>query len=638
MVLRQPLFDAAHQALAHVIFERMIWDQLGLNPVRLWFVSPSMAPVLRPAAGVRPGTLAVENQGHCQQKVLSVLCTFALASVRGQGQAEQIARRVSGYRTPGIKWLLALVISTGLVLGAQVVAVSLPTSIGAAVLPDLTDHKWPDCALGAPRAQSIDRRRTLILHDRGNVGSDAGAAYATLMANLASHFGPVKVARAASYRPGDMLSHDLLVYVGTGYGEKLPNALLRDVNSGDRPVLWLKQNIDQLAPEETFYRTYGWLWNDFDGPSRFEIRYKRARLEPSDAGAGLTTVSKLDRNRVRVLATAEAAGKSFPLALHSKQLTYIADLPLGSNLTQDASLALTDLLHDLVPGADPAILDRRRALVRIEDIGPMSDPDHLKDIAEAMKDQGVPYSIAVYPVYVGPIIRGRQKTVRLADRPEVVRAIVEMLDGGATLVSHGYSHQFGNRKNPLSGESGADYEFFLAHLDARGNVVYEGTVPGDSEGWAENRIDQALEELRLAGLPKPRIFNVPHYAASPADYAAISSRFPARYDRGTYFAPDWNGSAAPSAYMSEQAAPYLIRDSYGSLVVPENLGYVSDPSRNTSGPNTKSDVLAGAAVLLSVRDSVASFFYHPFLGSGNLLDIVGEMRRMGYTFVSPCEL
>jgi uncharacterized protein YdaL len=545
---------------------------------------------------------------------------------------------VRGYRTPGITWLLALVISTGLVLGAQVAAVSLPTSISAAVLPDLTDHKWPDCAVGVPRAQSIERRRTLILHDRGNVGSDAGAAYATLMANLASHFGPVKVARAASYRPGDMMSHDQLVYVGTGYGERLPNALLKDVNSGDRPVLWLKQNIDQLAQQTTFYRTYGWLWNDFDGPSRFQIRYKRARLQPSDAGAGLTTLSKLDRNRVRVLAMAEVGGKSYPWAVHSKQLTYIADLPLGSNLTQDASLALTDLLHDLVPGPDSANWDRRRALVRIEDIGPMSDPKHLKDIAKALKDQGVPYSIAVYPVYVGPIIRGRQKTVRLSDRPEVVRAIVEMLDGGATLVLHGYSHQFGNRKNPLSGESGADYEFILAHLDSRGNVVYESAVPGDSQRWAEDRLDQALEELRLAGLPRPRLFNVPHYAASPADYAAISSRFPARYDRGTYFAPDWDGSAPPSAYMSQQAAPYLIRDSYGSLVVPENLGYVSDPLNNTSGPNTKSDLLAGAAVLLSVRDSVASFFYHPFLGSSGLMDIVGEMRRMGYTFVSPCEL
>ena len=52
----------------------------------------------------------------------------------------------------------------------------------------------------------------------------------------------------------------------------------------------------------------------------------------------------------------------------------------------------------------------------------------------------------------------------------------------------------------------------------------------------------------------------------------------------------------------------------------------------------KSDLLAGASALLSVRDSVASLFYHPFLGTSHLVDIVREMRRMGYNFVSPCEL
>ena len=545
---------------------------------------------------------------------------------------------MKGYRTPVITWLLALAISTGLVLGAQVLAVALPPSIGAAVLPNLSDHRWEDCAVGAPAGQSVGHRRTLILHDRGNVGSDAGAAYATLMANLASHFGPVKVARASSYHIGDMLPYDFLVYLGTGYGERLPKALLKDVNSGERPVLWLKQNIDQLQPEQTFYRTYGWLWKDFDGPSNFKIRYQRALLDPSDSGAGLTTFSKLDKNRVRVLATAELGGNSVPWAVHSRRLTYIADLPLGSDLTHDASLALSDLLYDVAPSGDPTILGRHRALVRIEDIGPMSDPQDLKDIAEAMKRDGIPYSIAVYPVYIGPIVRGRQKIVRLADRPEVVRAIVKMLDGGATLVAHGYTHQFGNRRNPRTGESGADYEFFLSHLNNQGNVVYDGAVPGDSESWAQERLDKAFAELRDVGLPRPRLFNVPHYAASPADYAAISTRFPARYDRGSYFAPGWNDAEHVSAYMSEQAAPYLIRDSYGSLVVPENLGYISDPAGTASGPNTKSDILAGAAALLSVRDSVASFFYHPFLGSTNLVDIVDQMRRMGYDFISPCEL
>jgi hypothetical protein len=250
---------------------------------------------------------------------------------------------VKRYRTPVITWLLAFAISTGLVLGAQILAVVLPTSFGAAVLPNLSEHKWQNCAVGAPAGQSIGHRRTLILYDRGNVGSDAGIAYATLMGNLASHFGPVKLARASSYRVGDMLPHDLLVYLGTGYGERLPKALLKDVNSGKRPVLWLKQNIDQLQPEQTFYRTYGWLWKDFDGPSKFNIRYKGAVLDPSASGAGLTTLSKLDKDRVQVLATAEVGGNSVPWAVHSKKLTYIADLPLGSDLTQDASLALSDL-------------------------------------------------------------------------------------------------------------------------------------------------------------------------------------------------------------------------------------------------------------------------------------------------------
>jgi len=134
------------------------------------------------------------------------------------------------------------------------------------------------------------------------------------------------------------------------------------------------------------------------------------------------------------------------------------------------------------------------------------------------------------------------------------------------------------------------------------------------------------------------MFNVPHYAASPADYAAIRNTFAARYDRGQYISPAWDGTPPVAPYIYEQSTPYLIRDSYGSLVVPENLGYLADPSEHVSGPNTRTDLLAGARALLTVRDSVASFFYHPFLASGELVDLVRQLRAMGYTFTSPCEL
>ena len=479
----------------------------------------------------------------------------------------------------------------------------------------------------------------MILHDEDAEGDRGGAIEATLMANLASHFGRTTVAEVRHYRADDMLRYDALIYLGSLYQQRLPEAFVRDVDSGRRPVLWLKENIDQLAQPHVFLRHYGWLWRDFDGPNDFTVNYKGTVLRQSGAGVGLTTFAALDRNHVQVLATASAPGlEPVPWAVTSKHLTYVGDIPLGTTSSQDASLALADLLHDLLPKSDPAHLDRHRALVRIEDVGPMSNPADLLAIAEAMKAEQVPYSIAVYPLYVGPIVNGRQKVVRLAERPQVVRAIVEMLDSGASLVLHGYTHQFGDRMNPRSGESGTDYEFFLAHLDGAGNVVYDGPVPGDSEIWAQGRLDKALTELHDLGLPRPSMFNVPHYAASPADYAAINDSFAARYDRGQYFSPEWDGTPPVSPYIFEQSTPYLIRDSYGSLVVPENLGYISDPLETASGPNTTQDVLAGAGALLTVRDSVASFFYHPFLGSTKLVDLVVQLKKMGYTFTSPCEL
>ncbi len=319
----------------------------------------------------------------------------------------------------------------------------------------------------------------------------------------------------------------------------------------------------------------------------------------------------------------------------SKHLTYVADMPLGTTSTHDASLALADLLHDVLPRPTSEPVKPHRALVRIEDVGPMSDPAELRAIVTALRAESVPFSFTVYPVYVGPIVNGRQKTVSLSERPQVVRAIIEMLDSGGTMVSHGYTHQFGDRKNPRSGESGTDYEFFLAHLDEDGEVVYDGPVPGDSVEATQQRLDKALAALTDLGLPRPKMFTVPHYAASPSAYTAIETRFAARYDRGQYFSPAWDGTPPAAPYLYEQATPFMTRDGYGSLVVPENLGYIADVSPTAQGLNTKADVLAGAKALLTVRESVASFFYHPFLGSTELVGLVRQLKAMGYTFVSP---
>ncbi len=64
------------------------------------------------------------------------------------------------------RWLLAFVVSAGLVISAQAMVSPLPASIVVLTLPDLRDHEWAGCASGAPAAGSVERRRILILHDR----------------------------------------------------------------------------------------------------------------------------------------------------------------------------------------------------------------------------------------------------------------------------------------------------------------------------------------------------------------------------------------------------------------------------------------------------------------------------------------
>ena len=125
--------------------------------------------------------------------------------------------------------------------------------------------------------------------------------------------------------------------------------------------------------------------------------------------------------------------------------------------------------------------------------------------------------------------------MRLRDAPDVVDAIRYMLKRGGTLVLHGFTHQYRDVRNPYDGVTGQDYEFFRAHLGADGGVVLDGPVPEDSGSWALARVDEALRAFDEAGLPRPVIFEYPHYAGSADDSFAIATRFDTVYQRETYF-------------------------------------------------------------------------------------------------------
>jgi hypothetical protein len=80
-----------------------------------------------------------------------------------------------------------------------------------------------------------------------------------------------------------------------------------------------------------------------------------------------------------------------------------------------------------------------------------------------------------------------------------------------------------------------------------------------------------------------------------------------------------------------------VRDVYGSVVIPENLGNISE-AFNTNEARTAQDVVDAAAAMSVVRDGVASTFIHPFLPLSQFEAVVDGIEAQGFRFVSPYDI
>ena len=203
---------------------------------------------------------------------------------------------------------------------------------------------------------------------------------------------------------------------------------------------------------------------------------------------------------------------------------------------------------------------------------------------------------------------------------------------------HGYTHQYGDEPNPLTGRSADDFEFLRVYFEGE-HLVYEGPVPDDSIQWVDDRIDLAADELEVVGLPQPQIFEFPHYGASENAYEVVSRRFAARYDHTQVFSDAWDGEPPMTPYLFRISAPYLVRDTYGTVTIPETLGfYDAAAAASDAGESTVQQMLTQAETLSVVRGGVASLFFHPYLGADILEEIVDGLSASGHEFVSPCDL
>ena len=492
-------------------------------------------------------------------------------------------------------------------------------------------------------SQPTSAPRALVLYDKGGDWGHLGELYAMNVSNLVGHFGTATAKPVADYVAGEMRNYDAVVYVGSTWDESIPTTFLDEVVAETRPVLWINRNIWQLAGRVGFTEKYGWHWARFDEEDVQQVRYKGQILkrDPNNP-RGIMDYTYLDSSKIKVIAEAvRPDGTTFPWALKSENLTYIGESPLSYVGESDRYLILADMLFDLLA---PQTVERHRALVRLEDVGCDADPDGLRAIADYLYSQRVPFSFGVYAWYKNPMGTdngGVPESVKLSDvacRP-VVSALKYMVSRGGTMLMHGYTHQLdGLSANPYNGRSGDDFEFFTAHVDENDYVRFDGPVPGDSYDWALGRMRSAAGEFKRAKLATPTIWEFPHYAGSAVDYKAAASMFTTAYERRLYFKGVLSGGVVDHSKMVGQFFPYVVKDVYGTKVLPENLGNIETESYNHHPVTLPDELVARARRNLVVRDGFASFFYHPHLGVDLLRQTVEGIKGLGYTFVSPTSL
>jgi uncharacterized protein YdaL len=425
------------------------------------------------------------------------------------------------------------------------------------------------------------------------------------LAALLGHFQvSTTVVGANDYQPRSIEANDITFYVGFSASNNVPAKFLDDMIRTEKSVVWLNTGFREACQRPDFRRHWGFVVNRFDSTSQFvSVRHNQmlfAKGEPN-----LNIVEITDRRNVTVVATAQSVGgkRDVPYIVHAGNLIYVADSPFASAGSTDRYLLFADLLHDILGEQHEEA--GHSALIRIEDVNPMENPDRLREIADMLSGRGIPFLVGVSPFYVNP---GEGIRVSLSDKPDLVDALKYMVQNGGTIVMHGVTHQY-------RGITGSDYEFWD---ESSNGPIKDETVEGISR-----KMDSGIQEFMRNGL-YPLIWETPHYTASTKFYQTIVK----------YFSSAMEQRLSIEDFDFSQFFPYIIyHDLYGQRVYPENLGYVPLDDDIEKGRASVKAIVDGARAHLAVRDGFAACFFHAFVDIRLLEELVDQVQALGYTYI-----
>lgn len=424
------------------------------------------------------------------------------------------------------------------------------------------------------------------------------------LANLLGHFSlEAEVRGIEGYTSGTLERYDRVFYIGFTAAHTPPEAFLKDAFAFRTPLTWIHTGIVAFASRYDLRERFGFTVPRMDSTTGFSRVDAGGRsYTKEEPNTHILEITAPDRVTVHARAVVPGTGASTPYIVQSGDFWYVADPPFSLATPTDRYILFADLLHDILGLAHE---HSRSALVRIEDVNPMENPDKLRDVADLLSARGIPFLVAVSPIYVNPAEGLR---VTLTQKPEIVDALQYMVRNGGTIVMHGTTHQY-------KGVTGADFEFWDEQRD--------GPIPGETADAHRRKIELGLREFMKNGL-YPLLWETPHYAASSLLYSVLHE----------YFSSAVEQRLVINRSEYSQFFPYRIgRDLYGQTLYPENLGFVAIDEEGVTDTSAATTILEGAASMRGVRDAFVGHFFHAFADLRELERIVDGITALGYTYV-----
>lgn len=399
-----------------------------------------------------------------------------------------------------------------------------------------------------------------------------------------------------SYQSGVYENFDVIIYYGTDFDQSPPPSFLTDITQGEaiatKKVVWIGYHLDKLGATLADYGLrYGEFTSDND-PS--PLRYVDTGRDFTLLNHDRVTVGVEDERLAQVRATVDVE----PIITSSRHIAnptgdpsfyFVGFHPTAFLTPFGAHLVFLDLMTEVY-----GLRRGKIALVRLEDIDATDDPAGLLSLTRFLRDERVPFTLALIPIY-----RDGQREIRLS-RDREFRMMVKnaLLDGGE-LVLHGATHQY-------DGVTGEDYEFWDETSD----------TPVGRKAYAEERVAAALMEIEFSGLSPYLVgWETPHYAAGEEHYEVFERFFKLLYED-----PRWT--------YDLKLTPYPVTTEH-TVYVPTNLGFVRGESMSAD----VEQILRRAQLLSGLQyGALGSFYYHPQLGLEGLRSLIHGLKAQGWTF------